>query len=101
METSNVKLETSVFKAALLGAVDQAVAEGTIGRLRANMIRRAADNPRKLARMQSHVEEEARCCGEHNLLAAGPNGAIDLNALIEFITKLIPLIAQLLALLGL
>lgn len=93
-------LQASEFKTHFLTAVDEAQSEGKIGHIRASALRRSADNPKRLARIQARVEEECVCCGV-NPLSSGPNGAPDWAAIIEFIKQLLPLIAQLIALFGL
>lgn len=95
-----MQLSASEFRGAFLQAVEEAQSEGKIGRLRANALRRAADNPRRLERIQERVEEECACC-DVNPLTSGEHGAPDLQWLIDFIKQLIPLIAQLISLFGL
>ena len=83
------------FKATLKTAIDEAQAEGTIGALRANALRRRSERPRLLERMREAVADEAVCAGCLVPAVDGVYGAIDWNAILEFIKELLPILLKL------
>lgn len=87
------------FKAELLKAVDKAEQSGEMGRLQARRIRVAANNPRKLARMQA---ETVAAVYDQNptALKIGSGGQIDWSKAFANFQKWLPRILQLVSLFG-
>lgn len=88
------------FKTVLLKAIDAAQRDGTVGRIKANIMRNRAERPRWLEQVREEVAEECCLAGRMTLDEDGTYGAPDWNALLEFIKGLIPLIAELIKLFG-
>jgi hypothetical protein len=87
------------FKTELLGAVAKAESDGELGRAQARRIRRAADNPRRLARMQAEAVT-AIYDTNPNALKLGANGQVDWSKAFAKFLEWLPRILQLIQMFG-
>ena len=87
------------FRAGLLAAVDKAENEGNLGWRQAKRIRNAADNPRRLRRMEAealtYLDETSP-----QTLKFGADGSIDWSKAFAKFLEWLPRIMQLIALFG-
>lgn len=91
--------EPTNFKSELLNAVSTAEQSGELGRLQARRIRLAANNPRKLARIQAEAVAAAYDSNP-TALKIGKDGQVDWGKLFANFEKWLPKILQLFSLFG-